>query len=112
MDNSTGGSTPANKVFKKGNITVEEIGDGLYRATSENSKFIVEYDKNQCIGAASCAVIAPLTFFMNDENRAEINTDSGDFDDDDTILMGAQSCPVFAIKIFDKETGDMIFPVE
>ncbi len=112
MEDTNDENTKPKKVFKKGNITVEEIGPGLYRATSVNSKYIVEYDKNQCIGAASCAVIAPLTFVMNDENRAEINTESEDFDSDDDILMGAQSCPVFAIKIFDKETGEMIFPVE
>lgn len=98
--------------FTKGNITVEEIEPGIYKATSVNSKYIVEYDKNKCIGAASCAAIAPLTFVMNDENRAEMNMETDDFDDDDTILLGAQSCPVFAIRIFDKETGEMIFPIE
>lgn len=98
--------------FTKGNITVEEIEPGIYRATSVNSKYIIEYDKNKCIGAASCAVIAPLTFVMNEENRADINIDVDDFDEDELILEGAQSCPVFAIKILDKETGDVIFPVE
>lgn len=96
----------------KNGIIIEEISDGVFRATSEKSSLIIEYDRNICIGAASCAAIAPLTFVMDDENRAVINAESEEFDMDEVILAGAQSCPVFAIKIIDKKTGKQIFPVE
>lgn len=107
-----GVSTNPTLVDMQKKVQVEEISEGVYRATTEKSKYIIEYDVNKCIGAASCAAIAPLTFFMNEENKAMIRTDVDDFDEDDIILAGAQSCPVFAIKIFEKESGILIFPME
>lgn len=92
-------------------IEITEISEGVFRATTQASRYIVEYDINKCIGAASCAAIAPLTFFMNEENKAELVKD-GTWDDDDTILSAAQSCPVFAIKIILKETEEIIFPID
>ncbi len=92
-------------------IQIQEISTGVFSATTEKSKYRIEYDMNKCIGAASCAAIAPLTFFMNEENKAEL-VNGGEWDEDDVILSAAQSCPVFAIKIFVKATGEMIFPTE
>ncbi len=96
----------------KKKIQIEEISEGIFRATTDTSKYIIEYDMNKCIGAASCSAIAPLTFFMNEENKAIIREDVDDFDEDDLILSAAQSCPVFAIKIIEKETGEVLFPLE
>lgn len=99
--------------LKKNMIQVTEDSPGIYRATSEKSQYIIEYDRNKCIGAASCAAIAPLTFFMDDENKAMfVESAEEDLDDDEVIMAGAQSCPVFAIKILDKSTGEVLFPVE
>ena len=93
-------------------IIIEEISPDIFRATTERSKYYIEYDRNICIGAASCAAIAAETFFMDEENKAQFRTDNDDFDDDGIILAGAQSCPVFAIRIYDKETNELIFPLE
>lgn len=103
-------STKLSDIQKK--IQIEEISEGIYRATTDKSNYIIEYDVNKCIGAASCAAIAPLTFFMNEENKAQIRDDVEDFDEDEVIMAGAQSCPVFAIKIIEKSTGTVLFPVE
>lgn len=100
------------KILKDENgILIEEIGDDMFRATSEKSSYIIEYDRSICIGAASCAAIAAMTFLMDDENKAVFRTDTDALDDDDIILAGAQSCPVFAIKVIEKSTGEVIFPV-
>ncbi|RMD77616.1 ferredoxin [Candidatus Dojkabacteria bacterium] len=126
------------KSIKKGTIIVE-IQPGIFQATSAESNYIIEYDRNRCIGAASCAAIAPLTFLMDEENKAKINSGpdensdepnisklkelkntkkninynpNNNFDDDEVILEGAQSCPVLAIKIIDKLTGEVIFPLD
>lgn len=93
-------------------VKVEEISEGLFRATTDKSNYIVEYDINKCIGAASCAAIAPLVFFMNEENKAELVADGDEWDEDDVILAAAQSCPVFAIKVIEKLTGTILFPLE
>lgn len=106
------GTTQSSLSDIKSKVKVEEISEGVYRATTEKSSYIIEYDINKCIGAASCAAIAPLTFFMNEENKAQIRDDVEDFDEDEVILAGAQSCPVFAIKIIEKSTGNVLFPIE
>ncbi|MEP7104130.1 MAG: ferredoxin [Candidatus Dojkabacteria bacterium] len=98
--------------LKKDGVTVEQISPGIYQATSEKSNYIIEYDRSKCIGAASCSAIAPFTFFMDDENKAMFVENGIEVDDDETILAGAQSCPVLAIKILDKFTREVLFPVE
>ena len=109
---STDSKSNDNKTVPKRKLKIEQISEGVYRATSDDSKYIIEYDKNKCIGAASCSVIAPETFVMNDENRAEIRHDVEDFNTDDLILDAAMSCPVLAIKIINKETNEIIFPAD
>lgn len=62
-----------------------------------------------CIGAASCVAIAPNTFKLDDQNKAQVTNPTGD--DDDTQLAAAKSCPVNAIVIED-ENGKKIWPPE
>jgi len=78
-------------------------------------------DRDLCIGAASCVVVAPEVFEMDDENKAVIilkeGKNSGPADkselltdlDDETILLAAQSCPTKAIFLED-EDGNRIYP--
>lgn len=72
------------------------------------SKYRLEIDREACIGAASCVAIAGQTFTLDEENKVLIV--EGDWDSDEMVLAAAQSCPVFAIKVFDNETGAQIFP--
>lgn len=106
----------------KETVTITNPEPDLYIRTSNKSRYIVEYHRDACIGAASCAAIAPFTFEMDSENKAvfvkgEIKGGKEDserpevkVDEDEIILASAQSCPVFAIVIKDKETGEQIFP--
>lgn len=85
-------------------------------------KLRIVVDPDLCIGAASCVTIAPETFAMNTENKAEV-IDHGAVPDvpayertvdvteaeRDNIILGAQSCPTLAISIFD-ENGTKIYP--
>lgn len=85
-------------------------------------KLRIVVDPDLCIGAASCVTIAPETFQMNVENKAEV-LDHGTAPDGpayertievseeerDTIMLGAQSCPTLAITIFD-EAGAQLYP--
>lgn len=54
-------------------------------------------DKNLCIGCGLCATIAPKTFKMGDDNKAEVIDPAGD--EEKTIKEAADSCPVKAIKL-------------
>lgn len=64
-------------------------------------------DRDACIGAAPCVVVAPGVFQMDDENKAIIVNPKGA--DDETILLAAQACPVQAILLYD-EDGGQIYP--
>lgn len=67
----------------------------------------IEVDRDLCIGAESCVVVAPEVFEMDDENKAVLKL--GYQADYQTILMSAQSCPVAAILLFDEE-GNQVYP--
>ena len=80
-------------------------------------------DRNLCIGAASCVVIAGTVFELDSENKAVIKRTGGQktsdaterevLEDqavaDDVILLAAQSCPTKAIFIYDF-AGSQIYP--
>lgn len=93
-----------------GDIEIKEVEKQVFRRTSKNSKYIIEYHRENCTGIGTCSQIAQNTFVMDDENKAQLVELPVTEDTDDEILAAAQSCPVFAIFIFDKETGEQIFP--
>lgn len=67
----------------------------------------IEVRRDLCIGAASCVVVAPKVFKLDEENKAIIIDSKGA--DDETILLAARSCPVQAIILYD-EKGNQIYP--
>jgi len=88
---------------------ITKSADGItHSASNSKSKYIIEIDRNVCIGAASCVAIAGATFTLDEKNKVIIV--EADWDNDEMILAAAQSCPVFAIKIKDAASGKQIFP--
>ncbi len=65
-------------------------------------------DRQGCIAARSCVLVAPGVFQMDDEDLAYVV--DPDSEDEETILMAAESCPTLAIHLYDKD-GKKIFPV-
>ena len=63
--------------------------------------------RDLCIGAASCVVIAPNVFELDNEGIAILKDPKGT--DDQTILEAAKSCPTAAI-ILEDENGKQIWP--
>jgi len=65
-----------------------------------NSKVInglkVTIDRDLCIGAGSCELLAPEVFGIDAENKVFIK-DGPTQTDQDTIIQAAMSCPVLAI---------------
>ncbi|MBT7928798.1 ferredoxin [Candidatus Peregrinibacteria bacterium] len=70
----------------------------------------VVVDKQGCIGARSCAVVAPLAFQMDDDDLAYVPEGHSDVEED-ILTLAAQSCPVLAIHLYDKD-GKKVFPKE
>jgi ferredoxin len=64
-------------------------------------------DRDLCIGAASCVVIAPKAFQMDGENKAYVVDLEGH--EADTLLMAAESCPTKAVFLYD-EDGKQVYP--
>lgn len=78
-------------------------------------------DRDLCIGAASCVVLAGQTFALDQEGKVFIVNEKKDtavagstgtivesqatpeMDIRETIIEGARSCPVFAIKLFEDD---------
>lgn len=85
-------------------------------------KLRIVVDPDLCIGAASCVTVAPETFQLNEENKADV-LDHGlaeggasyeremevTEDEKDTIILAAQSCPTLAIFVF-AEDGTQLYP--
>jgi len=70
---------------------------------------LIKVDREKCIGAQSCVVVAPKTFQVDEENLAYIVDPN--YHSDEDLVLAAQSCPVFAIELYDEE-GNKIFPEE
>ena len=90
---------------------------------SKIKKIVV--DRNLCIGAASCVVVAGSVFELNGENKAVIKQKDGiknsgpaeksaledESISDETLILAAQSCPTKAIYLYG-ESGERAYPSE
>lgn len=77
-------------------------------STGQSAKYVVKVDQNLCIGAASCVALAPKIFQLNQDNKAYVVDPSGDTEEN--LKAAAQSCPVNAIILENKETGTQEYP--
>ena len=68
-------------------------------------------DRDLCIGAGSCVVLADQSFELDNEGKAFMKpSETGPFaNTDEEILEAAKSCPVLAITVFD-EDGTQVYP--
>ncbi len=83
----------------------EQMSQGVTKAGRKIRRIVI--DRQACIGAQSCVVVAPGIFQMDEQNLAYVV--DPDAHDEETLLMAAQSCPVLAIHLFDKD-GKKVFP--
>jgi ferredoxin len=57
----------------------------------------ISVDKDKCIGCGACTAVAPKSFRLGEDGKAEVITPPGD--KNEVIESAAQGCPVEAIKI-------------
>lgn len=62
-------------------------------------KYTVKVIQSKCIAAASCVAISPDIFKLNEANLVEIIENGAD--EEDNIMLAAQSCPTGAIEIYE-----------
>lgn len=62
--------------------------------------------RDKCISAGTCTVYAPETFDLDEEGIAIVK--AGEWDRLEKIIAGAESCPVFAIEVY--QDGKKVYP--
>ena len=76
-------------------------------ATNSESRVKIKVINNLCISAATCVIHAPETFDLDDDGIAYVK--EGTWNDANTIIRGAASCPTTAIIIEDLN-GNQLYP--
>lgn len=101
---------PINNDSDEGLVTPDDMPDEYYQGIRKEGEIRrVVVDKQACIGARSCVLVAPASFQMDDEDIAYVPDNHEVATDEETLKMAAQSCPVLAIHLYDKD-GKKIFP--
>ena len=87
----------------------------------EQKKYIVEYDRANCIGADMCTFVDPENFKMNEDGKADLV--KGEHKGNDQFVMptnenmedmgnplrrAADSCPAAVIRITEIATGKRV----
>ena len=68
----------------------------------------IKIDRELCIGAGTCAALAPNTFELDNELKAVLKQGKGK-DKEEDILAAAKGCPVSAITVED-DGGKQVYP--
>ena len=80
-------------------------------------KYLIEYDRDACIGAAACVAVQPDQWSIVDDGKADLKDSKKegkilikeiDESELDKYKDAAESCPVTVIHIIDKETKKKI----
>lgn len=69
----------------------------------------IKVDRDACIGAATCVVVNPQAFDLDNDSIAIVK-DGALQTGDELLLMAAQACPVAAVILYDGE-GNQVYPV-
>ncbi len=76
-------------------------------ALNADSKVKIKVINELCISAGTCIIHAPETFDLDDDGIAYVK--DGTWDEAQTIITAAASCPTTAIIIEDLE-GNQLYP--
>lgn len=74
---------------------------------AKDQKVKIKIINELCISAATCTIVAPNTFDLDDDGIAFVK--EGTLDEAQTIIEGARSCPTAAIIIEDLN-GNQLYP--
>jgi len=82
------------------------------------AKFLIEYDRPNCIGCGVCAAVAPEFWEMNNDGKSDIKGGKSRQDGWQELEIGeksleanknaAEGCPVNVIHLKNKETQEKI----
>ena len=73
------------------------------------ANYTIEYNKDLCIGAASCVAACPENYSLGSDNKAIVKNKTITDKELKKNIMAAKSCPTKAIEIYD-EKGKKVAP--
>jgi ferredoxin len=91
---------------------VADFFDGLYYPDTPKGRFRIIVEPSLCMAFGSCEVLAPKVFVLeknkgvNPKAVVECETCA----DYEKIHAAATTCPTKAIKIYDRYTGEQLYP--
>ena len=71
-------------------------------------KYKIVYEREGCIGAAACIAVAPKTWKMGDDGKADQLISEFDEADLAANMDAARACPVIVIHIYDEDGNQLI----
>lgn len=72
-------------------------------------EFELVYDREGCIGAASCVAVYPEQWDLAADGKADYKVLTFNKEELERNLEAAKSCPVNVIRIKNKKTGEMVY---
>ena len=64
-------------------------------------------DHGKCVGSRMCVLLSPDVFKLNEKNQVTVL--DVDADTPERVLSAAQQCPMYALKVEDADTGEVLF---
>ena len=65
------------------------------------ANYAIKYDRNMCIGAATCVAVCPENYSLDSDNKAVIKKMSISDKELKSNIAAIKSCPNRAIEIYD-----------
>ncbi len=82
------------------------------------ARYKIEFDRNNCIGAAACAAVYPEKWVMKDDGKPDVVGAEANPEKQELIveaeeearkhIEAAKSCPVLVIHVTNLDTGEKI----
>ena len=95
-------------VIQKPPLISPKLRQILGEIKTHMSKYNITIDKNRCVGSTLCMMEAPDIFALDAEFQSHVI--APDTLDDEGVLAAAHACPMNAIFLVDKETGERVWP--
>ena len=84
------------------------MGHQTAHAPADDEEYEIEYDREGCIGAGSCAAVAKNNWFIDEDGKATVRKRTISKAELQDNLDAARACPVNVIHIKNKKTGERL----
>ncbi len=75
---------------------------------NEKKKYVIEYDREGCIGAAACAAVSKNWVMSPEDGKADYKEVEISEEELEENLEAARSCPVNVIHVKRKDNGERL----